>query len=113
VAGIVHVTGGGIPGNIFRIFPDKNLGAYLPDLHSPHPIVLDLQKLGNIDEKECYRTWHCGTAMMLFVDKQEAKKICEVLNRVDKECEAKIVGEVTSQKGLKLVSKFSGKTLLF
>ncbi len=111
VSGIVHITGGGIPGNVPRVFKNPNLGVKFTNLHAPHEAVLDLQKLGNIDDEECYRTWHCGTAMMIFSD--QAEEICKALNAADPEVSAQIVGEVTSKKGLQLVSQFSGKTLIF
>ncbi|MCF7906255.1 hypothetical protein K9L63_03665 [Candidatus Gracilibacteria bacterium] len=110
VDGIAHITGGGIPGNAPRIMP-KGLGATFHNLHEPHVAVKDLQKLGNIEEEECYRTWHCGTAMLLFSD--SAEEICEALNTIDPDIEAQIVGEVTGNEGIEIKSGFSGKTLIF
>ncbi len=112
IAGISHITGGGIPGNVPRILPD-GFGAQFDNLHKPHPAVMELQKMGNIDEKECYRTWHCGTAMMLFVDTHEAEEICAILNKADKEVLAQVVGEVTDTGKIELTSQFSSKKLTF
>ncbi len=113
ISGLVHITGGGIPGNVPRIFPEKGLGAKFDNLHVPHDAVKDLQKLGNIDEAECYRTWHCGTAMMIICDESEAGKICEVLNSADSEVDAKVVGEITNTEKIEIISGFSGKSLDF
>ncbi|NJP04031.1 hypothetical protein HC823_02115 [Candidatus Gracilibacteria bacterium] len=113
VSGIVHITGGGIPGNVPRIFPDKSIGAQFDDLHEPHEALKDLQKLGDIDEAECYRTWHCGTAMMIVCDTDKTESICNALNKKDPEIEAKKVGEITSSGTIEVVSKFSGKKLIF
>ncbi len=113
VSGIVHITGGGVPGNVPRIFPDKKLGAKFHDLHEPHQAIKDLQKLGNVDEKECYRTWNCGTALMIFCDSQYADAICKKLNSADREIDAKIVGEVNDTGTIEIISKFSGTKLLF
>ncbi len=110
IHGICHITGGGILGNVPRILP-KELGASFDNLHSPHQAVKDLQKLGDIDEEECYKTWHCGTAMMLFVEEKDAKNICEILNLSDNEVEAKVVGEVTNTGKIELISKFSDKQI--
>lgn len=112
VHGIAHITGGGVPGNLPRILPD-GLGADLPNLHPPHEAVKQLQTLGNIDEAECYRTWHCGTAMMLVCDSDQAESICATLNQADKEVAAQVIGIVTSQPEIKIKSQFSGKTLTF
>lgn len=112
VHGVVHITGGGIPGNVPRILPE-GLGAKFTDLHPPHDAVKDLQKLGELDEEECYRTWHCGNAMMLVVDEENARSICDILNSADSEIAAKIVGEVTHENTIEIVSGFSGRTLSF
>jgi len=110
VDGIVHITGGGIPNNTPRILP-QGLGATFHDLHTPHEALCDLQKLGNVEEEECYRTWHCGTAMLIFSD--EAHEICNALNAVDLDVEAKIVGEVNKTGKIEITSQFSGKELSF
>jgi len=112
VKGIVHVTGGGIPGNVPRILP-KGLGAKFNNLHAPHDVIFDLKKLGELTEKEIYKTWHAGTAMMLFVKEEDSIKICEKLNSVDNEVEAKIVGEVTVTPKIEISSKFSDTNLIF
>ncbi len=114
ITGIVHITGGGIPGNLPRIFPkNKKLGAKLDNLHEPHDAIKDLRTLGNIEESECYRTWHCGTAMMLICNEDIAPKVCNTINKADKKVEAKIVGEITESKKIELISKFSGKSIDF
>ncbi len=112
VHGLAHITGGGVPGNLPRILPD-GLGADLPNLHAPHEAVKELQVLGNLDEKECYRTWHCGTAMMLVCDEAESQAICQALNHVDPEVEAKVIGNITKTPTINLTSQFSGKKLEF
>lgn len=112
VHGIAHITGGGIPGNLPRILP-AGLGANLNNLHSPHPAVKDLQRLGQIADEECYRTWHCGTAMMLVVDQADADTICQNLNLKDPEVDAKVIGEITTDPVLNLQSKFSDQRLSF
>lgn len=112
VHGIVHITGGGIPGNIPRILP-KGVGATLDDLHSPHQAVQDLVKLGNVAEEEAYRAWHCGTAMVLFVDESDADPLLQAINSTDPEAEAKIVGQTNNSGTISLKSGFSGKNISF
>lgn len=113
VHGVVHVTGGGIPGNFPRIFSNKSLGADFYDLHEPHDVLKDLVRLGNVDESEAYKTWHCGTAMMLVVDETDAVQICDAINAVDPETNAKIVGEINDSSTISLKSKFSQKNISF
>lgn len=112
VHGVVHITGGGVPGNVPRILPD-GLGARFDTLHKPHPAVQDLKELGDIAESECYRTWHCGTALMLVVDPKDVDNVMNVLNDADNEVEAQIVGQVTDTNTIEVVSQFSGNMLSF
>ena len=112
IDGVVHITGGGIPGNLPRILPD-GIGADLEDLHTPHQAIKDLQLLGSIEDTECYRTWHCGTAMMLIVDSQQAGDVCNVINLKDKSVEAKVIGTITNTPEINLHSQFSDKILNF
>lgn len=114
IHGIVHITGGGIPGNVPRIFPKgQTLGATFAHLHAPHEALRDLQKLGKVTDEECYRTWHCGTAMMIICSPTDSEKICTALNQTDSEVDAQIVGEITSNNQITIQSKFSNKTLDF
>ncbi|MBT3349127.1 hypothetical protein HN954_01070 [bacterium] len=113
ISGVVHITGGGIPGNVPRIFSEKNLGAKFDDLHDPHPAVAELKKLGNLDDEEAYRTWHCGTALLLVCEEKDVEETCAALNQRDGEINAKKVGEITNSGKIELVSKFSGKRLTF
>lgn len=113
IHGLAHITGGGIPGNLPRIFPDATFGAVLDDLHSPHPALVDLKKLGNVEESECYTTWHCGTAMMIICDENDAKDICKTINDMDNTSAAKVVGHVTDTGSITIHSQFSGAVLEF
>lgn len=112
IHGIAHITGGGVPGNLPRILP-AGIGADLPHLHAPHEAVKALQSLGNVNESECYRTWHCGSAMMLVCDPEQAEAICAAINQQDREVEAQIVGQTTDTPILNLTSQFSGNKLTF
>lgn len=99
IKAIVHVTGGGIPGNITRIL--GNLGARLDSLPLPHKPMLELQKLGNVSDKEAYKVWNMGVGMILISNDYE--KIKSILKK--HKIEAQIIGEVTSNKNVKLVSR--------
>jgi phosphoribosylformylglycinamidine cyclo-ligase len=113
VHGIAHITGGGIPGNIPRLFHNDTFGADIHDWHAPHDAIKELVNLGNVDEKEAYKTWNCGTAMVVVVDKNEAQNICNALNQEDAEVQAKIVGKITDSGTIVVQSKFSDQTLIW
>ena len=79
IHGMVHITGGGYYENIPRALPD-NMGAEINADKWTVPAVFELlQKWGNVDWKEMYRTFNMGIGMMLIVDKADADKAVEIL----------------------------------
>jgi phosphoribosylformylglycinamidine cyclo-ligase len=65
IKGLVHITGGGFLENIPRILPEGvsveiNRGTW-PEL----PIFGLMQRLGNVDEKEMFRTFNMGIGMIV------------------------------------------------
>jgi len=80
VNGIVHITGGGFPGNIPRIFP-QGLGANIKlDSWDVLPIFKLMQKLGNVSEEEMLRTFNMGIGMVLVVDREKVAEIKQMVN---------------------------------
>jgi len=110
IKALAHVTGGGIPGNIVRVLGEH--GAYLDNLWSPHDAMLQLQEMGKVSDKEAYEVWNMGTGMIVVSD--EFNKIEKVMDRHG--IQARIIGEVTKEKGVRLVSQGffkPGKQLVF
>ncbi len=62
--GVVHVTGGGIHGNLERIL--KGRKADLNNLPDPHEMMKKLMEIGNVSEEEAYKTWNMGVGMILI-----------------------------------------------
>lgn len=83
IHGIVHVTGGGIPGNLFRILKDKNLGAELNNLFPMTSAMQQLQKMGNVEDQEAYKTWNGGNGMLLICNPTETEGILTSLTKQD------------------------------
>lgn len=100
---IAHITGGGLLENIPRVLPE-NCAAKI-DLSSwSMPAVFNwLQKAGNVEDMEMYRTFNCGVGMVLVVD-QENQQAC--LNKLAELGEqAWLIGEI--------VDKDDGDSVLF
>ncbi|HIQ56413.1 TPA: hypothetical protein EYG96_00015 [Candidatus Gracilibacteria bacterium] len=93
VTGIVHVTGGGLAGNFFRILKNKNLGAHLPNICPMTPAMNILQKLGNVADREAYKTWNCGNGMLMICEQGDAEKLILLLK--EQNIVAQIAGEIT------------------
>jgi phosphoribosylformylglycinamidine cyclo-ligase len=99
VKAIAHITGGGIPGNITRVL--GKYGADLDNIWPPHAPMLKLQEIGGVSDREAYEVWNMGTGMVLVSD--EFAKIAASMKKHG--IEAKIIGEVTAKKGVRLTSK--------
>ena len=67
VRGIAHITGGGLTENIPRVLPE-GLEVVLNARAWQRPEVFDwLQRAGNIESAEMYRTFNCGIGMVVIV----------------------------------------------
>ena len=92
VHGIAHITGGGLD-NISRI---NNGFQYVIDNPLPIPPVFDwLQKRGEIETKEMYRTFNMGMGMIIIVDKNDTEKSLSLLGKY-----AQIIGSVKNGNGV-------------
>jgi phosphoribosylformylglycinamidine cyclo-ligase len=99
IKAIAHITGGGLPGNLPRVL--GNYGATLDNIWPAGEPMVGLQKIGQVSDREAYEVWNMGTGMALISD--EFKKISGVMKKHG--IEARIIGEVTKQKGVRLISQ--------
>jgi phosphoribosylformylglycinamidine cyclo-ligase len=94
--GIAHITGGGLLENIPRILPE-NTGVVIRRNSWPQQEIFNLiQRSGNIEEDEMYRTFNMGIGMILIVSKQEVAAVRSEFNKAGEE--TYIIGEVLSGK---------------
>lgn len=92
--GVVHVTGGGIPGNISRVLKKTGLGANLNNLPKPHEMMQRLITLGHVNTEEAYKTWNMGIGMILVSnDVDQITEICQ-----NHSITMQIIGEVSEGK---------------
>ncbi len=92
--GVVHVTGGGIPGNVNRVLKKTGLGAKFTNLFQPDEVAQKLVEYGNVSKEEAYRTWNMGTGMLVVSN--DFEKISEIAKKHG--ISAQIVGEVQPGK---------------
>ncbi|MEQ1440472.1 phosphoribosylformylglycinamidine cyclo-ligase [Fontimonas sp. SYSU GA230001] len=79
VRGMAHITGGGIPGNLPRCFPD-GVGAVVDLASWKRPEIFDwLQAQGDIDEDEMRRVFNCGLGFVLVVPRTQADRALALL----------------------------------
>jgi phosphoribosylformylglycinamidine cyclo-ligase len=86
IKGLAHITGGGLLENIPRILPEETaveieLGSW-PVL----PIFHLLQRLGNIDDAELFRTFNMGLGMIVVCAADDAHKIKSHIETSGGEC---------------------------
>ncbi len=82
IKGLVHITGGGFLENIPRILPEGvsveiNRGTW-PEL----TIFGLMQKLGNVEDKEMFRTFNMGIGMILICSEEDKSAILSGLDQV-------------------------------
>lgn len=86
--GVVHVTGGGIYGNLERIL--KGRKADLNNLPAAHEMMQKLMEIGNVSEDEAYKTWNMGVGMILISnDVEQIEEICR-----NHGIEMQVIGEI-------------------
>jgi len=93
IKGMAHITGGGIPGNLPRIFP-KGLAANIDKRAWKIPTIFSLiQKRGNVDDREMYRVFNMGVGMMVVCSPEDVKKIFAAVPK------AWTIGEMVRMRG--------------
>jgi phosphoribosylformylglycinamidine cyclo-ligase len=93
---LAHITGGGFWENIPRVLP-KGTKAVCESSSWEWPEVFQwLQKNGNIDTHEMYRTFNCGVGMVVALDAADAQKAVEVLNNAGEK--AWVIGSIAEAK---------------
>ncbi|MFC2352292.1 phosphoribosylformylglycinamidine cyclo-ligase [Eikenella halliae] len=72
IKGMAHITGGGLTENIPRVLPE-NCVAQIDAQSWPLPKLFQwLQRAGNVEQQEMYRTFNCGIGMAVIVPAEQA-----------------------------------------
>ncbi|MBW2996211.1 hypothetical protein KY332_02810 [Candidatus Woesearchaeota archaeon] len=112
INGVVHITGGGIPGKLGRILKPSGLGAELNDLFEPCKAMQYCQRLGEVSDKEAYKTWNMGQGLAIITPEPE-----KVIQEAEKfGIKAKTAGKVVLVPGIRIKSKGAfdkGRDLVF
>jgi phosphoribosylformylglycinamidine cyclo-ligase len=92
IAGIAHITGGGIIGNLPRIISKGRRAIIYKGTWEAPPIFSFLKEKGNIPEDEMLRTFNNGIGMILIVKAREHEEILGRLKSLGEK--ASIIGEI-------------------
>ena len=83
VAGMAHITGGGITENLPRILP-RHVSAVVELGSWPVPAIFDhLQSLGNVERDEMLRTFNMGIGLICVVPVEKYKRAKALLDRAN------------------------------
>ena len=99
IKSVIHITGGGLPGNILRGL--NGYGAMLDNLFSPIKMMLRLQEFGEVTDEEAYRVWNMGVGMVLISDDED--KIKGIMSKYG--IVVKQIGTVIEEKKVILTSR--------
>jgi phosphoribosylformylglycinamidine cyclo-ligase len=94
--GVVHITGGGFPGNIPRVLP-KGVRAAVDPESWPRPAIFDfLQRQGELSQDEMLRVFNCGVGMALILPREEETDAIQRLQALDER--AYLIGEIEAKQ---------------
>jgi phosphoribosylformylglycinamidine cyclo-ligase len=96
IKGMVHITGGGLPGNIKRVIPEGLMASIHVALDSVPGIFHFIMKLGNIDFQEMYSTFNMGTGYVLIVGKDDEKPVIDLFEKLGEK--ASLLGYIENSK---------------
>ncbi len=96
IHGLAHITGGGVK-NLLRL---TDLGFCLDNLPKPKMIFGKIQEMGNISDKEMYKTFNMGIGFCVIVDKVSAD---EIISKHGSEWKISKIGYVTEEPGVRVL----------
>lgn len=82
IKGMAHITGGGLQENVPRMFPQGLCPCFYRKSWTVPSLFRWVQKKGNIDEQEMFRTFNMGVGMVLAMEREAAEALC----RKEKDC---------------------------
>lgn len=101
IHGVAHITGGGLPEKLGRTLKPAGYGAELDNLFEPCAAMAHCQKLGEITDREAYKTWNMGQGLAIITPQPE--KVIQELEKFG--INAKIAGKVIEERKIRLKSK--------
>jgi phosphoribosylformylglycinamidine cyclo-ligase len=75
IKGLAHITGGGLLENIPRILPENVSVEIRRGAWEELPIFGLMQKIGNVKDKEMFRTFNMGVGMVVICDEENAQSL--------------------------------------
>jgi len=97
VRALAHITGGGLLDNVPRVLPDGTTAVIETGTWQPAAIFDWLQRRGNVEPHEMYRTFNCGIGMVICVADPDCDAIIEHL--IEQGEDARRIGYIEAADG--------------
>ncbi|MCM1490009.1 MAG: phosphoribosylformylglycinamidine cyclo-ligase [Muribaculum sp.] len=98
VHGVAHITGGGFDENIPRILHDGQGIEVKEGSWEILPVFKMLEKYGKVPHREMFNIFNMGIGMVLAMDKKDAAKAIEILEKHGEK--ASVIGKITDKSGV-------------
>ncbi|WP_323814396.1 phosphoribosylformylglycinamidine cyclo-ligase [Cellvibrio sp. NN19] len=97
VNAMAHITGGGLTENIPRVLPEGCKAVIDTKSWTFPPAFQWLQKGGNVDMREMYRTFNCGVGMVIAIPANEKDNALNILRTAGEN--AFVIGSIAKASG--------------
>jgi phosphoribosylformylglycinamidine cyclo-ligase len=101
VSGMVHVTGGGIPGKLRRLLEPLGHGGEVDDPFEPGDVIKHCQEAGKVADREAYRAWNMGQGLLIVTNQADVG----LQQARGTGFEAKTIGRVSKTPGIRIRSR--------
>lgn len=86
IKGLAHITGGGLYENIPRVLPEGTSVEISKGTWPEPPIFGLMQRLGDVREREMYRTFNMGVGMVIICRPSDVEEIKEHFIHIEDPC---------------------------
>lgn len=94
VNAMAHITGGGLTENIPRVLPEGTKAVLDTKSWNFPPVFQWLQRGGNVDIREMYRTFNCGVGMVIAIPANEQDNALAILRNAGEN--AFVIGQIAT-----------------
>lgn len=95
--GLVHITGGGIPGNVPRILPDHLDAVIDTTAWAPPDVFGALARLGAISQHDMFRTFNMGVGFIVMLPPTDVAAATDIIATHGRS--AFVIGEIVPGSG--------------
>ncbi len=86
IKGLAHITGGGLLENIPRVLPENTAVEIKRGTWNELPVFGLMQKLGNVEDKEMFRTFNMGVGMTIICSENDKDQIISHIENLGDKC---------------------------